>query len=187
MRSVAWLMSALLRSLDLHQESLEFRCKCVGIIDGWGESIRKRPGVLAFVLGDSAEALVNLEANLIDLFTIDHHWLDTFGDHGLGDILAANAGDFYFFPAADPEVVGQFSGNFDERFGYELYVHRIVFRPVVIMLGHTVGGADDCVPVLRSAVFVVGGLEALHHGIMGLLRMQRIVDRTFSRFIELRK
>src|SRR5580692_8581607 len=128
MRSVAWLMSALLRSLDLHQEALEFRCISVRIINRGRKKVRQRPSVLALVLGDSPEALVDLEADLVDLFAVDHHWLDAFGDHRLGDIFAADTRDFYFLAAVDPDVVRQFSRNFDEWFGYELYVHRIVFR-----------------------------------------------------------
>src|SRR6201993_1081583 len=155
MRRVAWLMSGLLRFLDLHQETLEFRWVGVGVIVRWRERIRERPGVLAFVLGDSAEALVDLEANLVHLFAINHHGLDALGDHGLGDILAADAGDFYLFAAVDADVVRQFSRNFNEWFGYELYVHRIVFRPVVVMLGHAISGADDCVPTLPGCVFLL--------------------------------
>src|SRR5882757_5758112 len=187
MRSVAWLMSALLRSLDFHQKALEFRGECIRIIDGWRNKIRKSSGVLTFVLGDSSEALMDLEANLVDLFTIDHHWLDAFGDHRLGDIFAADTGNFYFFSAVDPDIVRQLSRNFNEWFGYELYVHRIVFRPVVVMLGHAVSGADDCVAVLGRTVFVVGGLEPLDHGIVGLLRMQRVINGALGRFVEFRE
>src|SRR5437899_11228036 len=102
---------------------------------------------------------MDLEANLVNFFTIDHHWLDPFGDHRLGDIFAADTGDFYFFSAVDPDIVRQFSGNFNERFGYELYVHRIVFRPVVVMLSHALSGVVDSVAVLGHAVLMVGGLE----------------------------
>src|SRR6202008_5204994 len=115
-------MSALLRFLDLHQKSLKFRCVGVGIIDRWRKNIRQRPGVLPLVLGDSAEALVDLEADLVDLFAVDHHWLDAFGDHRLRDVVAADAGDFYFFAAVNPDLVRQFSRNFNEWFRYELYV-----------------------------------------------------------------
>src|SRR6267142_3839262 len=187
MRSVAWLMSALLRSLDLHQKPLEFRCVSIRIIDRWSKKIRQCPRVLTFVLGNSPEALMDLEANLVDFLAIDHHRLDALGDHRLRDILAADARDFYFFPAMDPDVVRQFNRNFNEWFGYELYVHRIVFRPVVVMLGHAVSGADDCVAVLGRAVFVVGGLEPLDHGIVGLLRMQRVINGALGRFVEFRE
>src|SRR5215469_843287 len=53
MRSVAWLMAALLRFLDLHQESFEFRCVGVGVIDRRGEQIRQRARVSSFVLLDA--------------------------------------------------------------------------------------------------------------------------------------
>src|SRR6266481_5086330 len=105
MRSVSWLISAPLRFLDLHQKALEFRCIRVRIIDRRRKKIRQRPRVLTFVLGDSPEALVDLEADLVDPFAIDHHWLDALGDHRLRDILAADARDFYFFTAVDPQVV----------------------------------------------------------------------------------
>src|SRR6266403_5801905 len=107
MRSVSWLIADLLRSLDLHQKALEFRCVSIRVINRRRKKIRQRPRVLTFVLGDSPEALVDLESNLVDPFAIDHHRLDAFGDHRLRDILAADARDFYFFPAMDPQVVRQ--------------------------------------------------------------------------------
>src|SRR4029077_5505248 len=133
---------------------------------------------------DAPKALVNLEADLVDLFPVDHHWLDALGDHGLRDILAANARGFYFFPAADPDVVRQFSWNFDEGFRNELDIHGIVFCPVVVMLGHTIGGADNRVTVLGRGVFFVGGFEPFAHRIVGLLRMQRVVNRALDRFVK---
>src|ERR1700674_259014 len=105
MRSVAWLMSALLRFLDLHQKALEFRCIRVWIKDRRRKEIRQRPRVLAFVLDDSPVALMDGETDLVDLFAVDHHRLDAFGDHRLRDILTADAGDFYFFAAVQPPVV----------------------------------------------------------------------------------
>src|SRR5215470_6946438 len=73
MRSVAWLMAALLRFLDLHQESLEFRCVGVRISDCRGEEIRQCAGVPAFVFLDSPVALMNRQTDLMDLLAVDHH------------------------------------------------------------------------------------------------------------------
>src|SRR5271157_4619981 len=56
MRSVAWLIAAPLRLLDLHEESLEFRRVGVGIDHRRRNQIRQRFGGLAFVFGNAAIA-----------------------------------------------------------------------------------------------------------------------------------
>ncbi len=130
---------------------------------------------------------MDLESNLVDPFAIDHHRLDAFGDHRLRDILAADARDFYFFTAVDPQVVGQFGRNFNEWFRHQLHIHGIVFCPVVVMLGQAVGRADNRVTVLGCGVFIVRGFESFDHRIVSLLRVQRIVDRALGRFIVFRE
>ena len=52
------------------------------------------------------------------------------------------------------------------------------------MFRQTVGGADHGVAVLRRAVLVLRGFEFFHHGIVRLLRVQRIVAGTFNGFVE---
>ena len=70
------------------------------------------------------------------------------------------------FSAADAHAVGEFGRDFDERFRDELHIHRIIFRPVVIVLGQTVGGADD---VEFSAVFAYLSMSVLYVLAIGLL------------------
>src|SRR5215469_7038456 len=111
MRSVAWLMAALLRFLDLHQKALELWCVGVGISDRRGEEIRQRTGVLAFVLLDSPVALVNRQADLIDLPSVNHHRLDAFGDEGLRDVGGPDARDFHLVPASDSQLLGHLRRN----------------------------------------------------------------------------
>src|ERR1700757_1634031 len=104
---MAWLMALLLRFLEFYKEALEFRRVSVRIKHGWGQQVCKRSRVLAFVLFDSAIALMNLEADLVDLFAIDHHRLDAFGDHRFGNVISADAGELYFFSAVQAHLVRQ--------------------------------------------------------------------------------
>src|SRR6202521_434365 len=182
MRSVAWLMRAL-RFLELHQEALEFRCVSVGIKHRRSEHIHQCLGVLAFVLDDTAIALMNGDADLVDLFAVDHHGLDALCDHRFRDVFPADARNLYLFAPAETHLLRHFGGNLDERLRDELHVHRIVFRPVVIMLGEAISRADNGVAVLRRAVFVIRRLEAFYHRIVGPLRMEWIVDRALGRFV----
>ena len=62
---------------------------------------------------------------------------------------------FIFSPPADPQVLCQLLGNLHEWLRHKLHVHRIVLRPVVIVLGHSVRRADNRVALLRRAVFIV--------------------------------
>src|SRR6266436_2787258 len=101
MRSVAWLIESL-RFLQLHEEALEFRCVRVGIKYRRRQQICQRPRVLALILGDSPISLMDGNADLIDLFSVDRHRLNPFCDHRFRDILPADAGDFDFFPPASP-------------------------------------------------------------------------------------
>src|SRR5712664_2977252 len=182
MRNASWLMASL-RFLELHQEALEFRCVRVWIKDRRREQIRQRHGVLALVLLDAAVTLMNGDADLVDLLAVDRHWLDALRDHSFRDVLSADARYFYLLAADDSHLLRHFRGNFYERLGDQLHVHGIVFCPVVIKLGQAIRGAYDGVTVFRSGVFVVRGLVALHHRIVGLLRMKRVVDRTLDRFV----
>src|SRR5690348_6754108 len=53
----------------------------------------------------------------------------------------------------------------------------------MIMLGQAIGRADNRVTVLWRGVFILRRLEALDHGIVRLLRMEWIVNRTLNRFV----
>src|SRR5258706_10379217 len=105
MRNVSWLMFAL-RLLELHQEALEFWCESVGVINRRRQQIHQRPRVLAFILLDSAIALMDGYADLVDLFSVNHHRLDAFRDHRLRDLLPADARHFYFLTSGDAHFVG---------------------------------------------------------------------------------
>src|SRR5258708_15800213 len=103
-----------LRFLELHQEALEFRRVSVGIKDRRREQIGQRPRVLAFVLGDTAIALMNWETDLVGFLAIDLHGLDTLGDHCFRDVISSDDRAFYFFAAALTSVIRRLDGNFNE-------------------------------------------------------------------------
>src|ERR1700690_3136902 len=135
MRSVAWLIAALLRLLDLHEESLEFRRVGVGINHGWGHQVSQGLGSLAFVLGYAAETPMDGETDLMDLFSVNQHRLDSFSDHGLGDVRSTDAGDFHLLATLQTHLAGQLFRYFHKRLRNQLDVHGIVLGPIVIMLG----------------------------------------------------
>src|SRR5438477_4689144 len=123
--------------------------------------------------------------NLVDLFPVNGHGLDAFGDERLGDVVAPRARHLYSVIALDAQLVRQFHRNLDEGFGNELHVHLVVLCPVVIVLGESVGGADDVEAVAGSGVLVGCGLEFFDHRIVRLVGMSRIWHRTFDRFVVL--
>src|SRR5262249_54978555 len=100
MRSVAWLISAPLRFLDLHQESFEFRCVLIGVQDRRRQLICQSSMRLVFVLSDAAIAPMDGNADLIRLLAGNHHVFDTFGDHRFCNIRATDAGHFHHIAAA---------------------------------------------------------------------------------------
>ena len=126
-------------------------------------------------------------ADLVELLAVHHHGLDALGHHRLGDVVAACAGHLHLLAAANAHLVGQFSGNLHERLRHQLHIHWIVLRPVVIVLGEAIGGADDVVAFLHRAVLVHRGLELLHHRIVGLVGVQRIVDGALDGLVVLRE
>src|ERR1700719_1548224 len=128
---------------------------------------------------------MNGETDRVDLLAIDNQWLAALGDHRFGNVTSTDARDFYFFAAGEAHFVGHLHRNLNERLRHELNVHGIVFGPVMIKLGQSVGRADNRVTVLGGAVFVVRGFETLDHRIVRLLRMEKIVNRTFDRFVVL--
>src|SRR5216684_1222505 len=131
MRSVAWLIE-FLRFLQLHEKALEFRCVSVGIKYRRRQQIHQRPRVLAFVLGDAPITLMNGNADLVDLLSVDHHRLEPLRDHRFCDVLPADAGDFHFFAARESHFLRHLRGYLDKWLRHQLHVHRIVLRPVVV-------------------------------------------------------
>ena len=126
-------------------------------------------------------------SDLVELLAVHHHGLDTLGYHRLGNVIAARAGDLYLLASAYAHLVGQFRGDFHERLRHQFHIHGIVLGPIVIVLGEAIGGADDVVPFLRGAVLVHRGFVLLHHRIVGLAGVQRILDGTLNRFVKLRE
>src|SRR5215472_10023755 len=120
--------------LNLHQKSFEFRCERIGVDCGGREKIGKSPRRFALVFRDATVAPMNGDADLVSLLAVDHHRLDPPGDERFGNVLAPGARNFDLFTAANPNLVCKLGGDFDERFGHKLHVHRIILRPVVIML-----------------------------------------------------
>src|SRR5713101_6455398 len=103
MRSVAWLIESL-RFLQLHEEALEFRRVSVGIKYRRRQQIHQRPRILVFILLDATIALMNGNADLIDLFSVDRHRLNPLCDHCFRDVLSADAGHLHSFPAHEPHL-----------------------------------------------------------------------------------
>ena len=130
---------------------------------------------------------MNWNAYLKRFFAVDHHRLDAFGNHRFSDVLAAGAGDFYFLAAGNSHLVSKLRGHFDERFRHELHIHRIVLRPIVIVLSQSIGCADHVESLGRCSELIQVGFEFLRDGIVGLIRMQWIRDRTLDRFVMLRE
>src|SRR5215831_7907445 len=151
MRSDAWLMVGRppLRLLEFNEECLELRGMCVGV-DGCGREIVR--GVFrgfAFILADAAIAPMNGNADLVSQFAVNLHRLNTPSNHGLGHVFGADAGDFDMIPALDAFFFSQLYGNLNEWLRHFLHKGAIVLSPVMIVLGETVGGADDIVALTR--------------------------------------
>src|ERR1043166_2967846 len=142
--------------LDLHEEALELRRVGVRVNRRRLKLVRGVERRLALVLLDAAVAPVNRDADLVSLLAVNHHRPDAPGDHRLGDVDAARARDFHFLAAGDAHLVGELPRDFDGGFGDELDVHRVVLRPVVVVLGQTVGGADDVEALVGRTQLVAG-------------------------------
>ncbi len=78
--------------LDLDEEALKFRRVCVGIEHSRSESVGERSGVFALVFGNTPEALMDGQAHLKHSLPVNHHGLDAFRDHRLGDVVTPRAG-----------------------------------------------------------------------------------------------
>ena len=108
--------------------------------------VERRPSC---VLGNAAIAPVNWDADLIRLLAVDQHRLDAPGDHRFGDVAGAGARHLDPIAALDAQIVGEIVRDLDERFRHELHVHRIVLRPVVVVLRQPVRGAHDVESLAR--------------------------------------
>src|SRR5262245_28008262 len=87
--------------LHLNEESFEFRRVCVRVDYSGRELIDWGEGGAAGILGDSAEAPVDGDADLVDLFAVDQHRLDAARHHGFRDVVASGARDFEFLSSPD--------------------------------------------------------------------------------------
>src|SRR5580692_8980480 len=87
MRSASWLIGPL-NLFHFHEKPLEFRRVRVRIDRRMRQLIHQLARGLAFVFRDAAIAPVEWNADLIDLFPINHHRLDAFGHHGFRNVLA---------------------------------------------------------------------------------------------------
>ena len=130
---------------------------------------------------------MNRHADLISLLAVDHHRLDAFGDHGLGDVFAASAGDFHSLAPGNSHLVGQLCRYFNERFRHQLDVHGIVLGPIVVVLSQPVRGTHHVESLFGCAQLVQVRFEFLGDGINRLSGMKRISDRTFDRLVVFRK
>src|SRR5215210_7014178 len=85
---LAWLIAPPLRLLDLDQEALELGRVGIGIENGRRQPVDQRPLVPPLVFGEAAVALVDRNADLVDLLAVDLHGLDAARHEGLGDVVA---------------------------------------------------------------------------------------------------
>ena len=129
---------------------------------------------------------VNREADVPEAFSVDVHRRQPVGHHGRPFDRAAGRGDFDFRSVRDPFLFGQRLGDLDEESRLQLVEHagRLMLRPVVEVLGQAVRRADDR-EFVDGAKSVLVGFERQRHWIRRDVRMQRILDRRFNRFVVL--
>src|SRR6516162_11953904 len=125
MRSVAWLIAALLRLFNLYKESLELGCPRVGVDHRGGQEVSRGHRCFVLIFGDAAVAPVDGDADLKGFLAVDRHRLDSFGYHCLGNVSSSSARDLELLTTANAHVIGQLSGNLDEGLRNELDVHGI--------------------------------------------------------------
>src|SRR6516162_10370426 len=126
MRSVAWLIAALLRLLNLYKESLELRCPRVGVDHCGRQEVSRSHRCFVLIFRDAAVAPVDGNADLKGFLAVDRHGLDSFGYHCLGNVSSSSARDLELLTAANAHVIGQLGRNLDEGLRNKLNVHRIV-------------------------------------------------------------
>src|SRR6185312_2232005 len=117
-----WLMAFPLGLLELDQEALELGRVGVGIEDGRRQPVEQRLVVPPFVLGDTAETLMDRNADLVHLLAVDHHRLDAFGDESLGEVVTSGARHLDLVTSLDPQGLRELDRHLDERLGDELHV-----------------------------------------------------------------
>src|SRR5277367_3681037 len=76
----AWLIVRSLCLLDFHEEAFGFGSMRVGIGNSGRQQIGRRPGISSFVFVNPAEALMDGQTNLVDLFAVNHHGLQATRD-----------------------------------------------------------------------------------------------------------
>src|SRR6266849_9382680 len=181
--SVAWLIP--LGLFDLHKKALELRRECVWIYYRWREAVRDRPSVPGPVFLNSTVALVNRHANLEDSLAVNHHGLDTFRNECFRNVEASRARQLHRLAAFDAKFFSQLHWNLNERFGNQFDIHWIILCPIVIVFGQPVRCADHVEALTGGAQLVERGLQLLDDRIVRLLRMQRVLHRTFERLVVL--
>src|SRR6266436_356772 len=181
--SDAWFIPLCL--FDLHKKALELRRECVWIYHSWAKSIGNGSRVPRFVFLNTAIALMNRYTDLEDSLAIDHHGLDAFRNECLRDVEASRARQLHRLAAFDAKFVSQLNRNLDEGFGNEFDIHWIILCPIVIVFGQPVRCADHVEAFTRRAELIERRLELLDDRIVRLLRMQRVLHRTFKRLVVL--
>src|SRR5271168_2301811 len=91
--------SIFLGFLQLHHKALEFRGVRVGVDYRGREAVKQRSRIAVFVLLNATITLVNRDTNLVDLFAVNRHRLDSFGDEGFRYVVTPRAGHLYFIVA----------------------------------------------------------------------------------------
>src|SRR6186997_2912235 len=101
---LAWLMLVPSCLLDFYQEALELGGVGIGIENRRRQPVDQRALVPALVLGDAAVALVDRNADLVDLLAVDLHGLDAARHEGLGDVVAPRARHLHLVAALNAQL-----------------------------------------------------------------------------------
>src|SRR6266516_4482544 len=181
--SAAWLIPLCL--FDLYKKALELRRESVWIHYSWAKSIGNGSRVPRFVFLNTAIALMNRYTDLEYPLAIDHHRLDAFRDECLRDVEASRARQLHRLAAFDAKFISQFDRNLDERFGNQFFLHWIILCPIVIVFGQPVRCANHVEALTGGAQLIERRHEPLGGRIVRLLRMQRVLHRTFKRLVVL--
>src|SRR5438270_1451221 len=92
---------------DLYQEALELGRVGIRVDDRRAQAVHERPGVLACVFLNAAEALMDRNADLVDLLAVDGHRLDAARHESFRDVVAAGAGYLHLVAALDADLSRQ--------------------------------------------------------------------------------
>src|SRR5262249_41004263 len=113
--------TSLLNLFQLHEEAFELGRVSIRIEDRRRKLIREVFRSLVFVLGDAAITPVNGYADLIGLFSINHHRLDAICDHRFRYIFRTGTRHLDLVTACNSPFTCELGWDLDEWFRDQLY------------------------------------------------------------------